>query len=164
MIALTIPNLRSFTTHLFLRETFDRFLLVEADVITYNSFHINGSINEAFYTEEEKEQLGSERFSRWMALRPICFSLIRGNKLPLSFKIIFRLSDSGTERLLSQAGLTGLYDIESFYCNILYKNNTLTCITGTSTKEFTMDKTMEKIWDETFCQFLKKSGIDFEQA
>lgn len=164
MIALTIPNLRSFTTHLFLKETFDRFLLVEADVITYNSFHIDGLINEAFYTEEEKDQLDQEHFSRWMAIRPICFSLIRGNKLPLSFKIIFRLSESGTQKLLSQAGLSSLYDIKALYCNILYKNNTLTCITGVSTKEFTMDKTIEKIWDEKICQFFKQWNIDFNLA
>ena len=83
MVALTIPNLRAFTTHLFLKETFDQFLLVEADIVTFNSFHIDGMINEDFYTEEEKEQLGFEPFSRWMSIRPICFSLIRGSKLPL---------------------------------------------------------------------------------
>lgn len=164
MVALTIPNLRAFTTHLFLKETFDQFLLVEADIVTFNSFHIDGMINEDFYTEEEKEQMGVEPFSRWMSIRPICFSLIRGSKLPLSFKIVFRLSASGTQKLLTHAGLSGRYDIEALYFNILYKNNALTCITGTSSREFTMDKTVEHIWDEKIRQFFKKWEIDFDQA
>lgn len=163
MIALTIPNLRLFTSHLFLKETFDQFLLVEADIITYNSFHIDGTINKSFYTEEEREQLNSEDFSRWGTIRPICFSLIRGNKLPLSFKIIFRLSKSGTQKLLAQESLFEKYDIEALYFNVLYKNNSLTCTTGVSTKQFQMDKTVEHIWDEKIRQFFKKWNIDFDQ-
>ena len=164
MIAFTIPNLRNFTTHLFLKETFDGFLLTEADVVTFNSFHIDGLINKEFFTEEELLQLGEERLSRWRAVRPICFSLIRGHKLPLSFKILFRLSSTDTNKLLAQSGLAGLYDIESFYLNALYKNNALTCVTGTATREFTMDKTAEQIWDTAVKHFFQKWEIDFDMA
>jgi predicted fused transcriptional regulator/phosphomethylpyrimidine kinase len=52
--------------------------------------------------------------------------------------------------------------VQGLYLNIRYNGETLTCITGTSFKTFTMDKTLEHAWDEMTENFFKKKGIDFE--
>ena len=47
------------------------------------------------------------------------------------------------------------------YINIQYENQEMTCVTGTSMNVFTMDRTLEREWDESVKQFLKRSGIAF---
>ena len=37
------------------------------------------------------------------------------------------------------------------------------CVTGTSFKTFTLDKTLEHLWDEMITNFLHQKGIPFEQ-
>ena len=57
MIALNIEEMKPFTTKLFVGEVFDRFLVKEASVTTYNTFTIDGAIRSGYYTAEEKEAL-----------------------------------------------------------------------------------------------------------
>ena len=42
MVALRIGDIRGFTSRLFVRETFDRLLVREAQGVTYNAFTIDG--------------------------------------------------------------------------------------------------------------------------
>jgi len=86
MIALKAEDVKSFTTKLFVREDFDAFLVKEVNITTYNSFSIDGHVKQGYYTEEEREENHIEEFSSWKTLRPFCFSLIKGKKLPGSFR------------------------------------------------------------------------------
>ena len=92
MIALKAEDVKSFTTKLFVREDFDAFLVKEVNITTYNSFSIDGHVKQGYYTEEEREENNIEEFSTWKTLRPFCFSLIKGKKLPGSFRIVLQLS------------------------------------------------------------------------
>ena len=44
MIALRIEDIRQFTAKLFVGETFDHFLIKEAEIVTFNVFTIDGHI------------------------------------------------------------------------------------------------------------------------
>ena len=46
MIALKAEDVKSFTTKLFVREDFDAFLVKEVNITTYNSFSIDGCLQE----------------------------------------------------------------------------------------------------------------------
>ena len=82
---------------------------------------------------------------------------------PLEMKIVFRLSDANAGRLLSQNGIPLTEeDIEGLYLNIRYDGKGLTCITGTSLKLFTLDRTLELAWDRVTGLFLKRQGIPYE--
>ena len=91
MVALKVEDVRSFTSKLFVKEDFDRFLVKEINIITYNSFTIDGHVRQGYYTQEELEENRIEDFSSWKMLRPLCFSLIKGKKLPGSFHIVLSL-------------------------------------------------------------------------
>ena len=80
MVALKVEDVRSFTSKLFVKEDFDRFLVKEINIITYNSFTIDGHVRQGYYTQEELEENRIEDFSSWKMLRPLCFSLIKGKK------------------------------------------------------------------------------------
>ena len=47
------------------------------------------------------------------------------------------------------------------YINIQYENHEMICVTGTSMKQFTLDRTLENEWDENVKKFLKKNGVVF---
>lgn len=87
MVSLQIEEIKEFTRQLFIGTTFDHFLLREAQIVTFNSFQIDGRIRPDYYSAEEREEQGIEGFSAWLALRPFCFSLIKGKRLPKAFTL-----------------------------------------------------------------------------
>ena len=113
MISLRIKNTKTFMSHLLVKDTFDNFLLSEADIKTSCSHSIDGQINRAFYSDEEWETLEGDarRYELWLNQKPFCFSLIKGSKVPSSMKIVMLMSTKDTEALLSQieAGLSTFY-------------------------------------------------------
>lgn len=160
MIALKVEDVRSFTSKLFVKEDFDRFLVKEAAIVTYNSFSIDGHIRQGYYTDEELEENRIESFSSWKMLRPICFSLIKGKKLPGSFHIVLLLAPSDVEKFASASGSTVSGEqIQGLYLNIRYEDGALYCVTGTSLNVFTMDKTLETEWDRSVTQFMRSHEI-----
>ena len=161
MIALKAEDVKSFTTKLFVREDFDAFLVKEVNITTYNSFSIDGHVKQGYYTEEEREENNIEEFSTWKTLRPFCFSLIKGKKLPGSFRIVLQMTDRFAAR--TGAGIDG-NQIVGLYLNIRYDNGEMYCITGTSLNFFTMDKTLDLEWDKAVKQFLQSHEIPCTEA
>ena len=102
-------------------------------------------------------------YALWKEVREYCFSLIKGKRTPLSFKFVLGLSDSNVEKLLLQQGLDFKPDdVRGLYINLKYDGSKLHCITGTSMKLFTMDKSLEQAWDKMVQKFFTKQEIKFE--
>lgn len=164
MLVCTVTDVRDFMEKLFLKDTFDGFQLMEAVIVTANTFVIDGHIREEYYTKEEWEQLAEKKVSRWKELRPLCFQMIKGKKTPESMKLVFRMADSGVEKLLIQSGLTfQLTDVEGLFFNVRYENDKLQLTSGVSMKLFTMDKSLERFWEQRLQGFLKQAEIVCEQ-
>ena len=160
MVALKIEEQKTFTAGLFLGELFDRFLVREANITTFNSFTIDGRVRHGYYSDEELEENQIEEFSAWKVLKPFCFSLIKGKRLPESFRIVFMLSPDGKEKFVeSRVPVMAPDSVGGLYLNVLYENSEMTVVTGMSLNIFTMDKTLEREWDESVKQFLKKPNI-----
>lgn len=155
MNKINITDIKSFMSKLLIKDNFDNFLLKEATITTFNTFNINGQIKESFYSKEDFMELDSKTFSYWSAIKPICFNLIKGTRLPVSFKIILKAND---EKLLKHMKASGCplstSDVEGLYLNIKYENNTLDCISSTSLYTFTTDKTLEHYWDSICEKYL----------
>ncbi len=158
MTALKIEDVKAFTSKLFVREDFDAFLVKEVSIITYNSFTIDGHIRQGYYTREELEEGGFEELSTWSMLRPFCFSLIKGKKLPGSFRIVLQLPRRSLESFAGKIGMDA-EQIQGLYLNIRYEDGSLYCVTGTSMNLFTMDKTLEEEWDRSVKEFMRSHGI-----
>ena len=160
MVALKIEEQKTFTSALFLGELFDRFLVKEVNITTFNSFTIDGRVRHGYYSDEELEANQIEEFSTWKVLKPFCFSLIKGKRLPESFRIVFMLSPDGKETFV-ETRIPGMTpdSVGGLYLNVHYENNEMTVVTGTSMNIFTLDKTLEREWDESVKQFLKKHDV-----
>lgn len=165
MISLSIKDIKGFMSHLLIKDTFDDLLLSEATISTANTYTISGSINKSFYSTEELSELPNQDYAYWKSVKPFCFSLIKGNKVPTGMKLIFTLPmdaietfiNNSTEDLLSPEQIGGMF------LNINYSGGSATIITGISLKIFTLDKSTEHAYDNYIKQFLASKEIDFEE-
>lgn len=164
MFACTVSDVRGFMEKLFLKDTFDGFQLVEAVIVTSNTFMIDGHIREEYYTKEEWEELAEKQVSRWGSLRPLCFQMIRGKKSPESMKLVFKMAEGGVEKLLTKSGLPfQVSDVEGLFFNVRYEGQKLILTSGVSMKLFTLDKSLERFWEQRLEGFLKQAEIACEQ-
>lgn len=162
MIALRIEDKKKFTSELFVGEMFDRFFLQEAVVVTFNTFTVDGRIRQGYFTEEELEQGRIEEYSLWSAVKPFCYSLIKGKKLPESFRIVFGYPAAAIERFLADKGVPMRADqVRGLYLNVRYEDGQLKCVTGTAVNYFTMDKSLERAWDAAVQEFIRARQIPF---
>lgn len=170
MTALEIKVIKNIMNILLCSEKFDSFLVEEAVITTFNTFHIDGHVVTEFYTGEELEKLKASKesmlFSCWKDIRPICYQLIKGKKAPVSFKIILHAAPSLIEKIAAspECGVAANL-IRSLVLNIRYDGSTgkVTCITGSAFTTFVMDKSVEKLWDSYVRRFLSYLQIDFEE-
>ncbi len=165
-IKIATTDIKKFMHNLLVDDTFDKFLLEEATITTFNTFTIDGHIQKDFFSEEELTSLPDNILSTWATIKPICFNLIKGSKLPLRFKIVLKASAAYTEKLLNEnpCGLSP-NDIGGLYINIRYDSKhgisgeevssaTLDCISMASLNIFSMDKTLEKAWDGVCAKYI----------
>ena len=129
--------------HLLLKPTFDDFLFLEGDVVTFNRFHTDGQLQKAFYDEAPEDS-----YSRWRDVREHFFGIIRGKHSPLHFKIILSLPGDQTSHFLKDHDLPWRpNEVQGLYLNFLYDGSLLKCTTGTSMNTFTLDKRLDHEWD-----------------
>ena len=160
MILLSISEVKEFMSKLLLSDTFDSFLFIEGEIVTFNTFSINGYLQKDFF---DKDMIPERNYSLWKELREYCFSLIRGKRTPLRFKFVFGLSEPNIEKLLRQQGLSfNPQDVQGLYLNIYYDGHSLRCVTGTSMNLFTLDKSLEEAWDKMVQKFFVQKEISFE--
>ena len=66
------------------------------------------------------------------------------------------------EKLLAQAGIPlQAGDVAGLFLNILYAEGKISCTTGTSLKIFTLDKSLDRAWDEMVRRYLRQCQIPF---
>ncbi len=145
--------------HLLLKTTFDSFSLIEGEITTYNTFHIDGYLHKKFFEEAPQKE-----YSSWGDLREFCFQIIRGKRTPLNFRFILSLPREDFEDFLNQQEIFAFRssDLQGLYLNFKYDGTSLKCVTGISLSLFTMDKTLEKVWDNYAKEFFLKQEIDFD--
>lgn len=166
MIALHITNIKQFMNRLFLCEDFDAFRLSEATFVTFGTFHIDGLFQIEYYSSEELEEMQfiDDPHLSWRQARPFALTIIKGKHTPLEFKIVFRLSCANVQRLLQQSGLAFTPgDVSGLFLNLHFQAGCLTCTTGTALRTFTLDKSLDRIWDEMITRFFLQKNISFEK-
>jgi hypothetical protein len=149
MKAFKITDIKTFMNKLLVAETFDSFNTNEISVTTFCTYHIDCHINKNYYSQEELEEMEDCIYATWSQLKPICFEIIKGKKVPYKFKITLSLPPKYYSSVLSDSSdETTVKSIDNLYLHITYENNSLTIITASSLNIFTMDKTVDNCWDD----------------
>jgi hypothetical protein len=164
MVSYKIAEVKSFMAKLLVSTAFDGYILRELELHTFTSFKVSGQFNEDFFSKEELEERNGIKSIFWSELKPIAYSMIKGNKTPLALKIVFQLPPDRCKELVSSlGGRIRAEDIGGLYLNIRFEKGELRIITGTAIKTFIMDKTLEHEWDALAAKTLKEQGIAFEE-
>lgn len=160
MIALALTDVKECMGKLLLSETFDPFYFIEGEIVTFNTFTMDGYLKKDFFDAENAPE---REYALWKEMREFCFSIIKGKRTPLSFKFVLGLSDSNIEKLLLQQELDFKpQDVRGLYINLKYDGQNLQCITGTAMNLFTMDKSLEQAWDKMVQKFFVQKEIKYE--
>ena len=155
MISIKINDVNKFMHDTLATDIFDAFLISEAEICTSGTFHINGRINKNFYDSDELQNI-NEDFISWKQLKHICFEIIRGNKVPTRMKLVFASPKKCYDKIIQDCGISlSTENIGGLYIHVLYENNEISIITGTTLNVFTMDKTLDQYWDRATIEFLR---------
>ncbi len=163
MRSFQIQDQLDFMKKLLIGTDFDSFLLSEASITTFATFQIDGNFHPEFLEDaEEMYPAEAAGYTLWQRVRPFFYELTRGKQTPLRFRLIFRLSASNTEKLISQCGLClDPEQIDGLFLNVNFDGSALYCTSGTSVKTFTLDKSLENAWDEMLEKFFRSRQIPF---
>ena len=148
MEIFSIDEKTEYLKELFEKEKYDSFYLYEARVKTKLDYYVNGRLNREYFDTEEQADL--PEYVEWKDIKQIVYSYIKGKRLPIGFKIILMFNRENISRLLEMNNLpVKTEDVSALFMNVVYEREALSVTTGTSLKIFTMDKTLEHVWDDT---------------
>lgn len=146
-----IEDIKTFMNDLLVQEKYDSFYLFEARVKTALDYYINGKINMEFYDTEERETREElSEYIEWKRIKQTVYDLIRGEHLPISFKLVLMFNRENITRLVEMNNLAiRPEEVGALFMNVYYEQAELHVTTGTSVRVFSLDKTLEHLWDES---------------
>lgn len=157
MNLIEISDNKKFMKALLIDNLFDSFFLEEAKITTYNTFLIDGHIQEKFYQSLDETEVPEQpdAFSLWGKIKPFCFDIIKGKRLPLQFKIVLHAPHAITTELLNHPDCTldaGI--LKALVLTVNYNGTNTTCVTATAMHTFVTDKSIEALWDKRINDFI----------
>lgn len=166
MNSFTIENLKDFMNLLLRTDTFDRYLISEAEIRTNALFRIDCRLLKGFYGSDELDELGLSEGAPlpYSMMRETLFDLIKGKRLPVSLKLVLSPGPEDTKALLLSSGTSLTTDqISGVFLNLTYLGGVLRISTGLGYRIFTKDKSLEAAWDSFAKDFLSSHGIVFTE-
>ena len=154
MVAFKITDTKDFMTKLLAGETFDTFLFSEGTVTTFTAFSMDGTWHPEYFGEEEHTLT-------WKLMRPFIYAMIKGKHAPLQMRIVLKLADYNVENLLKKADLPLTKEqVDGLFLNLSYAKESVTATTGTSLKIFSLDRSLDRVWDDMVRRFFLSRKIE----
>lgn len=158
-----IEDAKEFLGDLMTNEKYDSFYLFEARIKSDLDYYVNGKRNMEYPRNEDergargaKESNGetgfheNESYICWKDIKDTLRLLMGEEQLPLSLKLILMFHRDNITRLIEMNNLPlAPEDVGALFYNVYLERGELSVTTGISLKVFTMDKTLEHLWDES---------------
>lgn len=156
MQSIHINSTKAFMSSLLKGELFDFMEVREVNIQTFISYSMNCKLNKDFFEDYEREELEEKNrdFCLWGDIRNFAFEIIKGKRTPKSFKIVLSLPVIYLKEIHD--------DASALFLNLNYDGKIITCITGCSRRSFTLDKTVDILWDEYIINFFNKNNVLFD--
>lgn len=149
MLAFTIPDTKTFMSHLLKGTVFDDFVFCQGEISAFTFISIDGKRDMDYYPDTETETRCS-----WAEIKPLVFQAVKGKKTPKQMKIVLARP---------KAELDAYTNCQDVFWNLLFRDNTLLCTLSTMQETFSMDKSTEKQWEEWVLSFCKTHGITVQK-
>lgn len=150
-----IEDVKKYMQDLLTDSRYDSFYMYEVRLKTSLDYYINGRLNHNFYitdVSEETEDMpdANQEYIYWKDIKKKVFDLIKGKRLPISFRLILMFNQENVIRLIEMNNIPiAPENVGALFYNIYYENGILQVTTGSSVKVFTLDKTLDHLWDDT---------------
>ena len=152
MKAIEIDNVKKMVEMLLSSDFFGEMLLYKAEVRGAYDISMDGNINPDFFDSDDlavHEKEISEGYVTWANSRNLFYQALRGKNLPISFNITLIVPKSDNEKILKKYNENiDVSDLSSLSLNVIYDREKMIVTSGTSMKFFTMDRSIEMIWDD----------------
>ena len=152
MKAIEIDNVKKMVEMLLSSDFFGEMLLYKAEVRGAYDISMDGNINPDFFDSDDlavHEKEISEGYVTWANSRNLFYQALRGKNLPISFNITLIVPKSDNEKILKKYNENiDVSDLSSLSLNVIYDREKMIVTSGTSMKLFTMDRSIEMIWDD----------------
>ena len=145
MLALELSDdlVKGFMGRLLKEDAFTDFKVRTVDILAKNRFSLDGE----FIDGEMKD------FSLWSDVQPLVFEIVKLMGKPSAMKIV--LSHKEPQTIHENAS--------TLFLNLMYENGKLNFTTATSQKAFSLEKTLNSVWDEWVRSFFGSNGIDVRE-
>ncbi len=140
-------DVKSFMGLLLTGNNFNVFDVTGIEIQSFIDFNIKGALNKSYLENDEKEK----KFVNWSKVQPFVLSIIKGNKQPKKMVINFLLPQKYTDKLYENCS--------ACFLNMKFENGEVVFTTGTSQKEFSLDKSLDILWNEYVLNFFVSKNI-----
>lgn len=163
MKAFLVSDVRPFMRALLSDPLFHGWQFRSAELDVISSVSISGQVNGEYLTPEERSQRTAP-YLLWEEIQPRVYALIQGSHTPTHMDIVLAMDPSRFKGMPTE-------NVESLVLNIRYETvreseqpdsqpvKRLTLVTGVSFKTFSLDKTPERLWDDSMIPFFRAHGI-----
>ena len=151
MQQFVIENVKGFMGKLLSDPFFDRLELVRMELTTAVTRTVDGRVHKDFFDSEEES---GGTYITWKEEKQNFFQAIRGNVLPLGFKIVFRLPDSEAVKVSEKLSV-----VSSMFLNVNYDRKMLSVVTGISMNSFPSDPSLGQEFDRFVQNVFREQDI-----
>ena len=156
-------DVKEFMGALLMSEKFDFLEVRGVDVTTFTHFNISGQkiIQAVTSTTEEGDEKVVEElkvkatFCKWAEIRPIVHSFIKGGAKPSHIKIIFSMNPDEALKLHENGA--------AMYLNVAYNGEEVYFTSATAQRGFSLDKSLDHVWEDYLVEFFKTNGIKVKE-
>ena len=143
-------------------DAFDSFLLKEGFLRTNMEFRFQGKQFLEYFEVKEQEQI-TQPYVFWKEVKPFIFELVKGKRTPLAFSFTLFLTKEQTEQLLQREEVSIGEDNPTLFLHIRFEHGLGRMLTGTARNTFSLDRTLEEVWDLEVKRLLHQIEITVEQ-
>lgn len=153
-----VEDIKKYMNELLFDTKYDSFYLYEARVKSSLDYYICGKINHDFFKDDDTDLLENhditQEYIYWKDIKSSLFDIIKGKRLPISFKFILMFNNENIKKLIEMNNLPiAPENVSALFYNVYYENKTLQVTTGSSVKVFTLDKSLDNLWDDTVSKY-----------
>lgn len=157
MKSFEIEDAKEYLSLLFTNEKFNSFYMLEASVKSDITYFFRGELNASYNVQSDETDKNSSKHIKWASIKDIIMSIVLKEELPIEIKLCLMFNRDNIESLIEKNNLPfSIEDVSNLSINIYYSNKNMVITTGTALNKFTMDKSLEHIWDETVEKYYLK--------
>lgn len=152
MIKENILDKDEFLNKLYQENRFQSFLLFEARIKSVNDYYINGKVNTDLLNIDDRDNY--KQYITWDSIKEDFFYLYNKNKDMINGKIILMFNPDNVKKLIEMNNIpVSEKEVGALFLNINIEFKNIYITTGISMNNFSLDKTLENVWDSTVFKY-----------